>query len=328
MPTNSTSNQRILAIAAVIVMTLLAVNAYLLFNKYKQDKVISGQQADIEEADKLKIELEKQYYQALTNLEEMRTGNEELNAVIDQQKQELRQQKQRIEGLLGNGRQLKKARAAIDNLNVQVKQYIARIGQLKMENEQLALERDSLSGISKLLLENLDSAQRANLKLAGETVWLSSQKDQLAAEREEMAETLTLASVVKVKMVEVTGLKERNSGKMVKKKFAKNVEQLRVCFETKANDITVPGLERFYVRIINPVGETIAVDELGSGVLRLAGSGEEVRYTLWKEADYQNRESEICVSWKPQNGAFQKGQYKVEVYNKNHLAGKGELVLK
>jgi len=328
MPTNNTSNQRILAIAAAIVMTLLAVNAYLLFNKYKQDKVISGQQADLEEADKLKIELEKQYYEALTNLEEMRTGDEELNAVIDQQKQELKQQKQRIEGLLGNGGQLKKAREEIDNLNVQVKKYVSRIGHLKSENERLALERDSLSGISRMLLHHLDSAQRANLKLAGETVSLSSQKEQMAVEQAELVEALTIASVVKVYKVELTGLKVRKNGNTVKKKYAKNVEQLRVCFRTEVNNITKPGTERFYVRIINPVGETIAVDDMGSGVLRLAGSDEEVRYTLWKEADYFNQETQVCLLWVPQSAGFQKGKYQVEVYNKSYLAGTGELVLK
>ncbi|TAK37745.1 MAG: hypothetical protein EPO28_11530 [Saprospiraceae bacterium] len=328
MPTNRTSNQKILAIAAVIVMALLAVNAYLLFNKYKQNRVISSQQVDIEEADKLKTELEKQYYEALTNLEELRSGDEELNAVIDQQKQELKRQKQHIEKLLRNGLQLKEARIEIDNLSVQVKKYLARIRELKAENEQLALERDSLSGLSQQLLENLDSTQRANLQLAGESAALSTQKEELAAEHTKLVNTLNLASLVKVNKVLITGLKVRSNGKTVKKKFAKNVDQLRVCFVTMANDIASAGKERFYIRIINPVGETIAVDELGSGVLHLADSGEEVRYTLRMEADYKNRESEFCTNWKPQNGTFEKGKYKVEIYNKNYFAGKGELVLK
>ncbi|MFQ5446374.1 MAG: hypothetical protein ACE5FF_05520 [Saprospiraceae bacterium] len=328
MPTNNPSNQRILAIAAVIVVTLLALNAFLLFNKYKQDKVIAGQQADIEEADKLKIELEKQYYEALTDLEELRTGNDELNAMIDQQKEELKQQKNRIERLLGDVKELKKARVAINNLNVQVKKYIGRIEQLNRENELLAMERDSLSDFSRRLLLNLDSAQRANLELYDERATLSSKAERLTTERSEMLEVLTKASVVKVNKVQVTGLKKRSNGKLVKKKFAKNVEQLRVCFKTTVNEITKPGPERFYIRIVNPVGETIAVDDLGSGVLQLAGSREEVRYTLWKEVDYQNDNSEICLSWKPANASFQKGKYKVEVYNKNYLAGTGQLTLK
>ena len=56
-------------------------------------------------------------------------------------------------------------------------------------------------------------------------------------------------------------------------------------------------------------------------------TGEEIRYTQVKEYDYVNDETDLCFDWQP-NTPFQKGNYDVEIYNKGHLAGKGNFVLK
>jgi uncharacterized protein HemX len=49
--------------------------------------------ADLVEMEQFKAQAEQQYYESLAELEEMRGSNEELNAMIDQQKEELRVQK-------------------------------------------------------------------------------------------------------------------------------------------------------------------------------------------------------------------------------------------
>ncbi|MCB9338853.1 MAG: hypothetical protein H6577_12060 [Lewinellaceae bacterium] len=328
MATNDSSKQRLLAIAAVVVVALLAINAFLLYNKYTQDRVIDEQKTDLAEADKLKIELEKQYHEALSELEEMRTSNEELNAIIDQQKAELKLQKDKIDQMLRGGTDLGRARAEIGNMKSQVEQYLARIDQLKQENAALAAERDKLSERTQALSTNLDSAHVRNQQLASEKNLLASEKEQLASEKTKLVEKVNLASVVKVDKINVTGLKERNSGKTVKKKYAKNVDQLKVCFSTTENQIAKPGVEQFFVRILTPVGETMSVDELGSGKMVDKATGDEIPYTFMKEYDYVNDATELCFNWDPNLGAFSKGIYKVEVYNKGHLSGNGEFQLK
>jgi myosin heavy subunit len=328
MTTNNSSRQRLLAIAAVVVVALLAINAFLLYNKYSQDKVIDEQKSELVEAEKLKIELEKQYHEALSELEEMRGANEELNAIIDQQKAELKQQKDKIDNLIREGKDLGRARLELKNLKSQVDQYIAQIQQLQAENQMLQEQTEQLTERTRFLETNLDSQRVVTNQLEGERSALVSEKQQLSAEKQKLSETVNLASVIKVNNVRVTGLKERSSGKTVKKKYAKNVDQLKICFETTANEIARPGVERFFVRIISPIGETMAIDELGSGVMIDKNTGEEIRYTHVKEYDYNNDQTEICFNWDPNLGAFQKGKYKVEIYNKGHLAGIGNFDLK
>lgn len=328
MSTRNSSQQRLLATAAVIIILLLGINAFLLYNKYSQDKVLAEQTSELAEADKLKIELEKQYHEALSELEEMKSSNEELNDIIDRQKLELKLHKDRIDKLLKEGHDLGRARAEINNLSAQVSQYLAQIQELKQDKAALTEERDLLTERSKMLEENLDSARLRNQQLSVDVESLASEKQQISAERNQLAQTVTQASVIKVSNIIVTGLKERSSGKTVKKKYAKNVDQLRVCFSTTKNDIVPHGAEQFYVRIINPVGETMAIEDLGSGIFTSRETGEEIRYTFLKEHTYDKVAKELCVNWSPGPSLILKGKYIVEIYNKGYLSGKGEFELK
>ena len=90
------SKSKFNAIIIAVIVGLLGITAFLLFYKVQQDRVNSELQQEVDEAGKLKLELEKQYYQALSELESMKTNNEELNALIDQQKQELEEEKNKI----------------------------------------------------------------------------------------------------------------------------------------------------------------------------------------------------------------------------------------
>ena len=112
-----------------------------------------------------------------------------------------------------------------------------------------------------------------------------------------------------------------------KRATLKNVEYLKICFNTTANEIADQGMEQFYVRIINPIGETLAVEDLGSGITTNNRTGEEIRYTKVKELDYSNEEMSACFHWQP-NTPFTKGTYDIEVYNKGYLAGAGSVTLK
>ena len=94
-----------------------------------------------------------------------------------------------------------------------------------------------------------------------------------------------------------------------------------------AHTIVEGGLEKFYVRIIDPTGVTLAVEDLGSGILTTNTSNEEIRYTKVKEIDYNNEATEACMLWEP-NTEFQQGKYNIEVFNKGFMAGKGSFELK
>ncbi len=124
-----------------------------------------------------------------------------------------------------------------------------------------------------------------------------------------------------VKGVDVKGTKERAKSR------AKKVDRLSVCFRTEANEVAPQGEETFYLRIIDPSGSPLSVDERGSGVAQNKRSDEEFRYTTVATCDYSNEETDVCGTWEPGQN-FAKGKYKVEVYNKGYLVGTGSFNLK
>ncbi|MCB0550056.1 MAG: hypothetical protein KDD19_20985 [Phaeodactylibacter sp.] len=332
-PTNSgpgkqDKSQQQLKVAAIVTIAVLAILCIVLVaNLVSKNKANNNLTYELNESEQLKAELEKQYYESLSELEELRGSNEELNALIEQQKSELKDSKERIEALLRDSRNLAQARKEIKNLTAQVEQYLAEINQLRQENEQLTARTTELSAENMTLTTNLDSARVRNMELSSAKAALASEKDAIEAERSYLAKKVNVASVIKVNNLEANGMKMKGSGKAVARRSAKNVDQIQVCFKTSANEVAEPGLEQFMVRIISPLGETLAVEELGSGIFTNSATGEQIRYTQLEEVDYNQNEKQVCTVWSTDQ-TFAEGNYKVEVYNKGYLAGSTSLSLK
>jgi myosin heavy subunit len=321
-------SQQNFKIAAIAIMSVLAiVCAVLVFNLVSKNKANNDLTYELNESEQLKAELEKQYYEALSELEELRGSNEELNALIESQKAELKDSKDKIDALLRDSRNLKKARKEINGLTAQVEGYLAEINQLRQENEELTARTVELTEENTSLTSNLDSARVRNMELSSAKAALTSEKEILEEDRARLAQKVNIASVVKVSNVQAEGLKLRSNGKAVARKTAKNIDQLQICFQTTANQVTEPGVEQFFIRIINPTGETMAIEDLGSGMFTNNASGEQIRYTQIKETDYDRDQQNLCMQWSP-NQPFQEGTYNVEVYNKGYLAGSTSFRLK
>lgn len=306
-------------IAIVAGLLLLGVAAYLTYSSMSITRQLEQKVAELEESEKLKAELEGQYNQAIAELDALKGDNEKINALIDEQKAELVAQKEQIATLLSDKKKMDAARKEIAGLKAKVAGYIAQVEQLKAEQEQLTQDNQQLKADKDSLSFTLQS------KLA-ENETLSTVKAQLVSEKEELTKSVTAGSVIKVKDIKVTGMKVRKSGKTSEKESAKRIDQLKICFTTIANDVVQPGNEKFYIRVINPKGETLAIEDLGSGTT-VDKNGQEVRFTQVQEYEYANDETQLCFLWKP-NTPFQSGKYKVEIYNKGSFAGSDNFELK
>lgn len=325
MSSNSKSGLVAVAIAAII--GLLCFSGYLLYKNNDLQKLSEQQSLEIDESEKLKGELEKQYYESLSELEEMRGNNDELNALIEKQKDELKEKKNQIYRLLKTKNDLESARSEMTAMRLQLNQYVTELNTLKQDNAALQAKTVKLEKSNESLRTDLTSKIEENSQLETARATLVSEKQDLTSKAADLGRKVDIASAVKVTGVTVTGWKIKNSGKAVKKKYAKNIERLELCFNTLDNRVIPAGEEDFFIRIINPLGETLAVEELGSGVLTEKLNDQQIRYTQSATIDYQNEAGNVCSTWEP-NITFDKGKYSVEVYNKGYLSGKGEFLLK
>jgi hypothetical protein len=320
------SNQRLIAIATVVIIALLGCIGYLLYNKINQDKLIKQQSAELISTEKLQAQLEKEYYQALADLEEMRGTNEELNALIETQKGELKSQKERISGLLKTAKDLEIAKEEINKLKQMAEKYVSEISKLRDENTTLSSANVLLTSEKQILSEEVATRTRENEELSAARNTLTAEKTALEQEKSSLMKKVNIASVIKVQGFDVTGYKLKNSGKESDSKRAKTMDGLKICFTALENEIVAPGTERFYVRVVNPLGETMASDNT-SGVIKNPNTGDEVRYTQYRDIDYKNIDSNVCINWQP-DVPFNTGLYTVGVFNKGFLVGMSTVNLK
>lgn len=326
MNTQKNSSNRWINIGIVAIIALLAVNAWLFYDKYKNEETIEQQSVDLGEAQQLNMELEKQYYETLSQLEEMRGDNEEMNTLIEKQKEELRTQKDEISRMISTTKDYKSVRSRLQELETKAQGYLAELDALREANALLTEENSKLGEEKRFLEDNLQEQIRQNDDLTNVKATLVTEKSKLESQNQSLNKKVTKASVIPVQNIDVTGYKISDSGKESKKRYANNIDRLKICFDAAANPVAEPGDEAFYIRLIAPNGQTLAVDEMGSGVLNTA-DGEQVRFTAVKEFDYNQTASNACLSWEP-GVVFDKGNYQVEVYNKGHLAGTGTFKLR
>ncbi len=312
-PTPKPSNNKTGFIVAIAILAVASIG--LLIATITQNKAKTEFATKLTETEQLKADVEKQYYAALSELEEMRGSNEELNALIEKQKEELATQN------------LSQARAEVKRLNSLMQQYVAEINQLREQNQELTAENSQLSEQKTALEGELTTQKMTNEELSSAKAALVSEKESLEKDKASLSKKVNYASVIKVTGLEIEGLKTKSSGKTSKERKASNIDQLQICFSTTVNEVAEQGAEVYHIRVIDPQGVTLAVEDLGSGVFTSSANDDQLPFTTSKEFDYNNNATKLCSTWAP-NQPFTKGTYKVEIYNKGYMAGAGSITLK
>ncbi len=314
------SKQNFTAIAITVIIALLGLNAYQWYVNSKLSGVNQVQETEMMELQKVQAELDQDYQAALESLEEMRGDNAQLNALIDSQKSELKTQKDKINNLIWTKKELEKAKTELKSLNANVAKYLADIQQLREENKILS---DNNSQLTLRVEEEI----KAKDEIIQAKNALSEEKENLSKTNAALGTKVDMANAIKINFMEVKGYEIKDDGKLKEKSKAKDVEMLRVCFLTETNMVTGSGQKKFYIRIINPQGETIAIEDSGSGVLTNKLDNSQVRYTTSGEITYKNEDTNACIDW-TLSEKLMKGDYKIEMFNNGFLVGKGQFKLK
>ena len=314
------SKQNFTAIAIGIIIALLALNAYQWYVNSKLSSTNLTQKSEMVELQKVQEELDQDYQTALESLEEMRGDNAQLNALIDSQKSELKTQKDKINNLIWTKKELDKAKAELKNLNTNVAKYLADIQQLKEENKILTNNNQELT-------IRVEEEIKAKENVITEKNALTAEKESLSKTNAALGTKVDMANAIKINFMEVKGFEIKKDGKLKERSKAKDVQMLRICFLTETNMVTTSGQKKFFIRIINPQGETIAIEDQGSGVLTNKLDNSQIRYTTSGEINYNNEDTNACIDW-TLSEQLVKGDYKIEMYNNGFPVGKGAFKLK
>ena len=291
------SNKVYIAIIAVL-LGAVGIMAYNLNKKEKEIVYISQEYANLDtERQDLAVELEgmKMQYDTLS------VTNSEMQAKIDEQENELAALLKKVKN---KDYDIRKLKAEAETLRGIMKNYIAQIDSLNRANAQLTAERDAES-------QRANSAEAKGRELEGE---LSTSSEMNAK-----------GSVLSAGEFQNIALRERNSGKSVDTDRAKRTETIKSCFNIRKNTIAKPGKRVLQMAIVGPDGQVLTGKKSGTTTV----NGAQIQYSESREVEYQQADTDVCIYFTANEGfEYKEGTYKINIYEGGNLIGSSTISLK
>jgi len=309
-------------ISGIAIALLLLLSGYLWYENSQLKSTHQEKIVEFTELQSVKEELDAQYQASLESIEGLRTDSQELNALIENQKEELKAQKTKINNLIWTKRELNTAREEIAKFESLTAGYLAQISDLTAKNEMLQGENSKLIKDVLVLNQDLTAEKEVTADLEEARTVLVSEKEDLQNFNQKLSDKVELGSAIKINYISFEGGSINDDGSWKRRKLKKRMDVMRTCFRTETNVVVPAGEETFYVRLINTNGETVMDDDLDSGEITNKLTGETMRYTMSGTLTYNNEDTEACMDWNPE-GVVEKGTYGVEIFNKGYKVGSG-----
>jgi hypothetical protein len=299
-------NKKVLVAIIAVLLIINGVALYLLYTENKAKKDLTAQ----------KITLQKDFSNLtdtldakIADLEQFKGRNAELDSIIVSQQTEIEQQKKNIASLFSKGKMTSTELARAKKM---IAEYEISIAEMKKQIEHLTSEKEQLLAQNQQLNSDLSSEKQTSTLLSEQNKGLIKKVE--------------LASLLQLRNIQVAGIKKKDNGKEVTVSKVKQLESLRISFETGDNKILDAGNLPLYIRILNPRGETISVADQGSGSFTPAGSNETAQYTKKADIDWNQSNKKVTIYWS--QNIKEPGNYTAEIYQSGVMIGQGQVALK
>lgn len=292
----------------ITTLVFLGAGIYLFAESNHKAKEAKTLNTELVSSEKRYTDLDSKYTEALAEIESYKGKNAELDSLLS-----LREKS--INDLRANLNKERKTRTLsekdykgqLDNLNTMIAGLSTKIDSLQKENGMLMVRTDSMRSDISAKQTAITELQTSNTALT---------------------QKVTVASLLIPSNIEVTGMHDKSNGKQTETSRASKVQHLRICFNVPENKVAEPGSKQFQVRILNPQGSVLAIQDQGSGTFTGVENKEEMQYTTTASTDYQNQaKSNVCTEWS-QTTPFAAGKYVAEIYEDGYLIGKQNFELK
>lgn len=262
----------------------------------------------IKEKNDQEIELVKEKEQVMADLSNMAKQYDLAISESEVTNEKLIEARGRIEQLMDS---LKISQNSVNSLWRYKKKFLA----LEEEMDVLLAENDRLKVENELLASTLDSTQ---VQLAQRTMFT----DSLLVQNTELAGVVKNASILQPVNLKGFGVIERNSGKLIPTERAGRSDKLRICFTVAKNQLVASGDKELFVQVIDPFNNVLGVNE------QIEFEDSVLNYSLISMFNYENKNLDICEFVTSADGKFEKGTYKVNVFNESDLVSTSEFTLK
>lgn len=216
----------------------------------------------------------------------------------------------------------KKVVLYIDSLKT-VKMTISEFAKYKNQVFTLRKERERLLAINDSLRKQntIIRKQKDSISIALQSV--TSYADSLANVTSKLKEVVQSGEELQISKLAVDGVKARSNGKMISTERAKASDKIRMCFTVLANKIAPAGTKNFYIQVTAPNGDVLGKNETATV------DRKKIAYSNATKFIYANKNIDICDFVTPKGKSFEKGTYKITVFDdKLNVMGDSELLLK
>ncbi len=294
----------------ILTIALLGTWGFIIYDKSRTNQEYEQLQAQYTNVDSARSALVIEFEDARRRMDSLVGSNTELTGELAERQGEINRLKDQVAVVLKQKNvDAKKARSLINQLKAQVNDLMAEVERLRDENQvltaanqHLTAERDSLNAYKQSLESNLNTTrgEKAHLEEVGSTFNVSN--------------------------INIAAINVKNSGKEVTTSSAKRADALRISFVIDENRIASTGTKEIYVTIIDPSGNPVSVPQT-SGTFKSREEGEKV-YTSKVMVNYEKgKRTPVSFDWK-QDGRYQTGDYKIQIYHNGYKIGEAVKALK
>ena len=287
---------------------LLGTWGYVLWDKNKSGEKLQLTQTQSNTYMSQRDSIKMMYDEAEMRLDSITGANNNLQGEKTALQKDIDARKAEIRKILNDKNatqgQLTKARKMIAELNDKISGLEVEVTRLTGENQELHVSNTSLRQEKTDLEQNLQTT---------------------ITEKEELANTVDVASTFSASNIQISAVNEKNSGKEKATSTAKKVDKLVVSFDVE-NRIAKSGPTDMYIIVTGPNGQVVTDASLGSASLSTRTDGEK-SFTTRVPIEYQQG-TRKNIQFPIRQTDFQTGNYKIEVYHNGFKIGEGVRSLK
>jgi hypothetical protein len=296
-------------LTAGLLVALLGTWGYIIYDKNQTKETIQLKDTQLATTTSEKDVLRKELDDATMQYDMIKTSSANMahskDSMITQRDREIAEKRVKIQQLLGKANatkeELAQAKGLIASLNGDIAGYKTQIETLQGEKVVLIQEKETVTKERDVAKKETEDAKT------------------VIKEKEDL---IDVGSTLHASNFSIIGINEKRNGKEKTTTTAKRVDKLRIAFDLDENRITQSGNKSIYICITDPKGTPVTVEALGSGMFKTR-DGQDKSFTQQLEINYtQGQRQTISVDWK-QNNDFEKGDYKIEVYNNGFKIGEG-----
>lgn len=303
MENQGKSGNKIFIVISAILFLLSSFLGWKLYNTSSEKETIYVEKVKVETdfaAVKSDFEEVKKAY------DELSTDNKQLQSELDSKKEEL------------------------EDLGIQLEKYKGDASMVK----KLKRELETIRGLIKSYLHEIDSLQQANIGLQNENNQVKSdlktekgKSEQLANEKNTLNQKIDMGSKLKAYQLFADAVKVKGSDKESTTTKAKRADRVRACFTLSENRLAKKENKVVFMKITAP-GEEVLVTSTDDNNT-FTGDGQKQYYSAKKDIFYEQEAKEMCLAFtKKDNVDFKQGKYKVEIFVDGVMIGTTNFELK